>query len=305
MILLASFNQNSIFKSYFHTVEKSLNDDTILFAADREATPTGRDFFYQLRSKKFLSFMTLIDTVRFIRLLRKHQFLFSTIWFDSPSPFNILFSLFARLEKKRIWISLHDVDPHPGRKALLVDIYNRLCVILSNGLVVASYYSERRLSEQFPDVPVMVRRISGLSEPSLREGIGNYAIWFGRSETYKGLESIGPIAKNLCERAPKLRILVAGRGVTNRLNGAEKFNNVDVLDEYINDEELADLVARSFCCILPYTSATQSGVAVFSLGMGVPVVAFDLGAFSEQIINNENGLLVQPGAILMHSQMQF
>ena len=177
----------------------------------------------------------------------------------------------------------------------MVDIYNRLCVILSNGIVFASYYSERRLSEQFPDVPVMVRRISGLSEPSLREGIGNYAIWFGRSETYKGLESIGPIAKNLCERAPKLRILVAGRGVTNRLNGAEKFNNVDVLDEYINDEELADLVARSFCCILPYTSATQSGVAVFSLGMGVPVVAFDLGAFSEQIINNENGLLVQPG----------
>ena len=65
------------------------------------------------------------------------------------------------------------------------------------------------------------------------------------------------------------------------------------MDEYINDEELADLVARSFCCILPYTSATQRLPS--SRCYGVPVVAFDLGAFSEQIINNENGLLVQPG----------
>jgi glycosyltransferase involved in cell wall biosynthesis len=44
--------------------------------------------------------------------------------------------------------------------------------------------------------------------------------------------------------------------------------------------------------ILPYSSATQSGVIVDSYKFGKPVIAFSVGGIKEQIINGETGFLI-------------
>ena len=45
--------------------------------------------------------------------------------------------------------------------------------------------------------------------------------------------------------------------------------------------------------ILPYNSATQSGVVIDSYKYSRPVIAFDVGALSEQIINGNTGFLIK------------
>lgn len=47
--------------------------------------------------------------------------------------------------------------------------------------------------------------------------------------------------------------------------------------------------------ILPYTSATQSGVIVDSYRLSRPVIAFNVGAISEQIEGGVTGFLIEAG----------
>lgn len=45
--------------------------------------------------------------------------------------------------------------------------------------------------------------------------------------------------------------------------------------------------------VLPYTAATQSGVIVDAFLHARPVIAFDVGAISEQVVDGMNGRLVK------------
>ena len=51
------------------------------------------------------------------------------------------------------------------------------------------------------------------------------------------------------------------------------------------------------CIVLPYQSATQSGLILDSTKHSRPAVAFRVGALGEQIIEGKTGLLAEPGNV--------
>lgn len=58
--------------------------------------------------------------------------------------------------------------------------------------------------------------------------------------------------------------------------------------------------------ILPYESATQSGVIMDAYKHSRPVISFDVGAISEQVIDGNTGFLVEEGNIDMFvSKLRF
>jgi glycosyltransferase involved in cell wall biosynthesis len=46
--------------------------------------------------------------------------------------------------------------------------------------------------------------------------------------------------------------------------------------------------------VLPYTSATQSGIAQIAFHFDLPVIATDVGGLAEVVRDGETGLLAQP-----------
>ena len=69
---------------------------------------------------------------------------------------------------------------------------------------------------------------------------------------------------------------------------------IEIHDGYIPDKEVEKFFAASDLVVLPYESATQSGIVQISYGFDKPVIATDVGGLPEVVIDNKTGYIVPP-----------
>ena len=74
--------------------------------------------------------------------------------------------------------------------------------------------------------------------------------------------------------------------------GVEK--KIDIYDDYIPDKEVEKFFAACDLVVLPYVSATQSGIVQIAYGFNKPVVATNICGLPEVILDGQTGYIVQP-----------
>lgn len=70
--------------------------------------------------------------------------------------------------------------------------------------------------------------------------------------------------------------------------------DVMLVDRYVSDEEVGVFFSAADVVILPYTSATQSGVIQIAFAFHKPVISTAVGGIPEVVTNGVNGILVPP-----------
>jgi glycosyltransferase involved in cell wall biosynthesis len=199
-------------------------------------------------------------------------------------------------------LTAHDPLPHSGlldrRAAAALPCRARLrshadCLIV-HGDRLRNEWSEREpdLSPRLAAVPHGVlgdKVATALADPST-------FLFFGRIESYKGLEFFLEAGTMLVQRGFKPRLIVAGTGSDLDRHRARisKMPWVELVDRQIDADEIPDLFARSSAVVLPYTDATQSGVVAMAFGFGRPAISTNVGGLSDVVCNGDNGLLVPP-----------
>lgn len=121
----------------------------------------------------------------------------------------------------------------------------------------------------------------------------DFILYFGNILPYKGLKYLYE-AVNLLEDMANLRVVIAGKGFDENLKKMECDKRYTILNRYISNSELTYLIKHSRIVVCPYLAASQSGVVQTAMVFKKPVVAFNVGAFSEVIKNGKNGYLVNP-----------
>jgi glycosyltransferase involved in cell wall biosynthesis len=125
-------------------------------------------------------------------------------------------------------------------------------------------------------------------------------LFFGMIKDYKGLDVLLEAMPIIRVAIPDIRLVIAGTVYKDKAAYEEKIRlldleaSVETHFRYISDEEVAGFFRQSDLCILPYTSATQSGVISTSYSYDTPVVASDVGGLSEYIESGQSGFLVPP-----------
>jgi glycosyltransferase involved in cell wall biosynthesis len=61
---------------------------------------------------------------------------------------------------------------------------------------------------------------------------------------------------------------------------------------YISDEEVPLFFSSADVCVLPYKSATQSGITSIAYHFDLPLIATDTGGLKESILHNKTGIIV-------------
>ena len=98
----------------------------------------------------------------------------------------------------------------------------------------------------------------------------------------------------------QFKIMVVGECYDNQSEYIQmaKENNVeDVIDftfEFIPNENVKYFFCASDLVVLPYRTATQSGIIPIAYHFNMPVVASNVGGLPENVQNNKTGIICEP-----------
>ncbi len=128
-------------------------------------------------------------------------------------------------------------------------------------------------------------------------------LFFGRITPYKGLDYLISAFQKLSREQNKYCLIIAGRverceanwrDIRSKLDEEVRKGNVVIRDSFIPDDEVETYFKAGDVLVLPYRDIYQSGVLFTGQRFGIPVLAADVGSFSEEIIEGRTGFLFQP-----------
>lgn len=123
----------------------------------------------------------------------------------------------------------------------------------------------------------------------------NAVLFFGRIVEYKGVEYLIKAEPLITKQFPNTKIIIAGRGDFSKYeNLTEHKRNFEIINEFIPDEQVAELFQKSKIVALPYIEASQSGIIPIAYAFKKPVVATNVGSIPEVVDDGKTGFIVPP-----------
>ncbi len=207
-----------------------------------------------------------------------------------------------------VWIC-HNITPHerqPGGNLL-----SRFGLRSAHAFVVMSKPVEEDLLRFRPDAVYRVvphpayEPVGQVSKIEARRRLGldpetPVLLFFGYVRPYKGLNILLQALREARKSVP-VQLVVAGEFYEPlsvyeqqaRELGLEKV--VHFHNRYVPNEEVPVFFGAADVVVLPYLSATQSGIVPMAYAYGIPVVTTTVGGLPEVVEDGKTGLLVPPG----------
>jgi glycosyltransferase involved in cell wall biosynthesis len=125
-------------------------------------------------------------------------------------------------------------------------------------------------------------------------------LFFGYVRKYKGLDLLLNALAELIKKDSSYKLLVAGEFYDDEKFYREKVESlnlnahVKLLDDFIPNEEVSKYFEPSDLVVLPYRSATQSGILNLAYGFLKPVLVTNVGGLAEFVDNGKTGYVIKP-----------
>lgn len=213
----------------------------------------------------------------------------------------------------RVLFCCHNVLPHEGFpcKRLLAKMVLRQ----GNGFIVQSAQDAEDLCSVVPNPSFKrvvhptynVFRLQNLSEEEARKRLHIGAdeeilLFFGFIRKYKGLTHLLRAMTAILEERPKIHLLVVGEFFEgDKADYMEMIAQsgipsgaLTLVDGYLPDKEVEPYFAACDLVVLPYESATQSGIVQIAYGFEKPVVATAVGGLPEVVLDEKTGFVTPP-----------
>lgn len=216
--------------------------------------------------------------------------------------------IIRRVARSPVIFLCHNVTPH---EASIVDRHVlKFAFGAADGFIVQAAKERAKLRELVgysPSVEVVPHPIydvfaeaGTVDRDEARETLGLEApktlLFFGYVRPYKGLGV-------LLNALPLLEIddyelVIAGECYEDKQQYLDQIhelglrNKVRFLDRYIPNEEVSTFFSAADLVVLPYRTATQSGIVQVAYAFEVPIVVSAVGGIPEMVDDGESGLLV-------------
>jgi glycosyltransferase involved in cell wall biosynthesis len=184
----------------------------------------------------------------------------------------------------RIIRIIHDAQRHPG------DIWpssrtTKKILLESAFAIVLSTNVEEKIKRINPNTKTSIyvlppfhfkKQVPQLSLPS------SYILFIGRIRQYKGVDRLVHAFKLMTR--DDLNLVIAGEGNLSKLNQA----NILIINKWLAEAEIAELIDRADVIVFPYQEASQSGIIPYCVQENKKLVITKLEGLLEQTSGYEN-----------------
>jgi glycosyltransferase involved in cell wall biosynthesis len=124
-------------------------------------------------------------------------------------------------------------------------------------------------------------------------------LFFGIIRPYKGIDVLinaGRIARR--QIGNKFDISIVGEGDSSYFESmlsADDREYIKVRNEWISNSEIPEILGKANFLVLPYTSASQSGVLSLAYTFSKPVIVSNVGSLAEFVEHGETGFIFEAG----------
>jgi glycosyltransferase involved in cell wall biosynthesis len=147
----------------------------------------------------------------------------------------------------------------------------------------------------------------GVSKPDALKFLGlpadaSYILFFGFIRRYKGLDLLVKAMADPLLKNSKVRLIVAGEfyekeEIYRKLIERQAITDqVLIFPDYVSNHDVKYYFSACDLVVLPYRSASQSGISQIAFHYGKPVLATGVGGLPEMVRDGVNGFITDPGS---------
>ena len=276
---------------------------------------TKLKFVEKVKVYEILDWYNPLTWIRAYRIARESDAIIMQWWTSSVAHMYASIELLNKISNKiPIVIEFHEVVDPLENSILPIRVYSRLMGKLirkfATHYVVHSEVDKILISKIYgiPDQCTTViphgvydhyERFENAKE---KLGISEefVILFFGLLRPYKGVKYLIEAFDNLPEDiANKSRLLIVGETWEDResirLAQRSKYNEkITIVNRYVSDSEVSLYFSASDVLVLPYTRASQSGVAHIAMAFGLPIIATKVGGLEEALSNYGCAHFIEP-----------
>lgn len=259
-----------------------------------------------IENERLLNSINPFSYIRTAKQINKYQpdILFIPYWISFLAP---AFGSIVRLIKKdiKVIVLVHNAIPHEKRffDSAFAKFFFRKC----DSFITLSELVKRDLLQLIPDANILINphpvydhykerinKSEACRELNIKPDKKNL-LFFGLIREYKGLDILIKAMSFLDE---SYQLIIAGESYDDfnkyqsLIDQSPLKENITVKNQYIPDDMVTLLFSASDALILPYRSATQSGVLLLAYQMETPVITTNVGTLGDTISTAKTGIVV-------------
>jgi glycosyltransferase involved in cell wall biosynthesis len=220
-------------------------------------------------------------------------------------PWYMIYWLFLKSKKK--FVTINDPQQHSGDGNFLMKfmiwIITKFLLTNADKIITLSKNQVPIIREMGYNQEVIASKLGNQHELSQKNKDIKVTmdekniLFFGRIVEYKGLKYLLKALLKLKEEKVKFKLTIAGPGDIaqykkdiNKLG--PEYVKKDIREIY--DEDITKYFKKSAFIVLPYTDATQTGIASIAYSFKKPLIVTKVGSLPEVVINNKTGIIIDP-----------
>jgi len=242
------------------------------------------------------------NAIRLLQVIRRFQ---PDVVHCQEAHRDYLAAVLPVLRRYPLILTIHDHKPHSGNDMRVrnrMEIYRRWLRKWADIVIVHGDAIQKETEELAPGIK---GRVLSIPHGPLGQGadlgrVGHpdwepgHLLFFGRIEKYKGLGYALDAMDILHSKGRLVHLTIAGRGsdLEPYRKRIQSNPSCTLREQFVPAGDIAELFRRSHIVVMPYTDATQSGVAAMALNYGRPVIATNVGSVADMVHHEQTGLIV-------------